>query len=65
MSRRIKITFKDGTAKEFKHKGREGGSYTIELHLENGFAIVENEWGDQEIFPESTIAKIEKEPLYR
>lgn len=64
MSARIKITFKDGSTKEFKHKGRPGGSYTIKLSLQSGFAIVEDEWGHQVIFPENAIAQIEQDPLY-
>lgn len=58
----IKIEFKDGTVKEFKHKGRSGGSYTKRISYEGAFAIVEDEWGAKEAFPAETIKQITEKP---
>lgn len=57
--RQIRITFKDGTEKVFNHRGRAGGSYTIGIKYQGGFAIVENEWGDTASFPAADIEKVE------
>lgn len=58
------ITFKmkDGTTREFKHEGRPGGSYTKRLKLENGFAIVEDEYSRRTIIPAADIAEIIDDP---
>lgn len=58
----IYIKFKDGETKVFKHEGRAGGSYTKRLTLENGFAIIEDEWGTKTIFPSANIEEIKDEP---
>ncbi len=54
MSERITIRFKDGSTKEFRHKG---GSYTISLKLTGGWAIVTDEWGATTSYPADTIAE--------
>lgn len=58
----ITIIFKDGTKKEFKPTGRAGGSYTKTLKLENGFAIIEDEWYARTIFPSELIQEIQTSP---
>ena len=58
----IKIILKDGTEHNFRHEGRTGGSYTKRLKLEGSFAVVEDEWGKQTIFPSADVAKIESSP---
>jgi hypothetical protein len=58
----IKIKFKDGTIKEFKHEGRSGGSYTKRLTYEGAFAIVEDEWGKRTAFPSQDIESVEETP---
>lgn len=63
MAQSIKITFKDGTVREFKHEGRGGGSYTKKLIYEGAFAIVEDEWGVQTSWPAADITEIVKRPL--
>lgn len=40
----IKIKFRDGSVREFKHQGRAGGSYTKSLSYEGAFAIVTDEY---------------------
>lgn len=64
MSQSIKIIFKDGTTREFKHQGRAGGSYTIHLKYEGAFAIVEDEWYNRFVFPADNIQEIQERPLY-
>jgi hypothetical protein len=54
----ITITFNDGTKKEFPHEGRSGGSYSKRLILENGWVIVEDEYGNKTIYPESIVKEI-------
>jgi hypothetical protein len=60
MSERITIKFKDGTERVFKHQGRPGGSYTISLKLENGFAVVVDEYRNKTVFPANDIASIDE-----
>ena len=54
----IRITFVDGIEKIFREQGRAGGSYTLELKYEGGFAIVTDEWGNTNAFPECRILEI-------
>lgn len=58
----IKIYLKSGFVKDFPHEGRSGGSYTKRLKLENGFAIVEDEWGKRTIIPSNDIVEIIETP---
>lgn len=58
----IRIRFKDGSVREFKHEGRPGGSYTKKLKLKEGFAVVEDEYGKCTVFPSHDIAEIEETP---
>lgn len=58
----ITIRKKDGSEYRFYHEGRAGGSYTKSLKLENGFAIVTDEWDKQTIVPSADIAEITTEP---
>ena len=57
--RLIRITFRDGTVKEWHHEGRSGGSYTKTLSLEPDWATVRDEYMSTESFPRDLIAKIE------
>ena len=59
---KIKITFIDGTTKEFRHEGRPGGSYTKQIKYEGMFAIIVDEWGKQLAFPVNSIKEIEADP---
>lgn len=58
----ITIIMKDSTVRRFPHEGRAGGSYTKTLKLEKGWAIVEDEWGEQTIIPEADIKEIKQTP---
>ena len=58
----IKITMKDGTVKEFRHEGRSGGSWTKTLKLENGWAVITDEYDKRTIIPMSDIAEINETP---
>ncbi len=59
--RSITIKKKDGTVKEFHHKGRAGGSWTISIRYEGGFAIIKDEWGSETIFSAQDIEEIKTE----
>ena len=60
VERNIRITFTGHReAKVFAHKGRSGGSYTKELTLEHGFAVITDEWGKKTIYPSYIIREIE------
>ena len=61
--RSIIVFKKDGKKEEFHHQGRPGGSYSISIKYEEGFAIVEDEWDNQTIFPESNIDHIKTTSL--
>lgn len=63
MSASISMRMKDGTKREFHHRGRPGGSYTIQLKLEGGFAVVIDEYGSRTCIPASDILDIEETPL--
>lgn len=58
----IKITMKDGKVHEFREKGRAGGSYTISIKYEGGFAIITDEWYATTSFPAADIEKVETAP---
>jgi len=64
VSEQITITLRDNTKHTFKHRGRPGGSYTINLSFEGSFAIVTDEYGKRTAFPESLIANIEEHQGY-
>lgn len=55
----IKIEFKDGTVKEFKHEGRAGGSWTKTLKTEPGWVIVRGEYGETWQYPSDTVKSVE------
>ena len=57
--RLIKLVFKDGTEKEFRHEGRAGGSWTKTLTLEKDWATVHDEYGNTYYYPSDTIKEIE------
>jgi hypothetical protein len=53
---------KDGTKREFLHEGRSGGSYTKRLTLENGFAVITDEYYARTVIPANDIAEIKEYP---
>lgn len=54
----ITIVMRDGTKREFPHKGRAGGSYTKKLRYEPGFVVVTDEWYDETAIPTQDIEEI-------
>ena len=60
----IKIKFRDGTEREFKHEGRPGGSYTKSLSYEGAFVVVTDEYYKRTAFPAELIAEVIERPRY-
>ena len=58
----IRIKMKDGTVKEFPHRGRPGGSYTKSVRYEGGFVIVTDEWYAETAIPSELVAEVVKTP---
>ena len=58
----ILIRFRDGTEKEFKHKGRPGGSYTKSVSYEGGMVIVRDEYDRRTAYPMDTVAEVIETP---
>jgi hypothetical protein len=61
----IKIFFKDGSIREFKHEGRAGGSYSKHIKYEEAFVVIEDEWGTKTAFPALDIREIVEIPERR
>ena len=57
----IRIIFKDGSVREFKHEGRAGGSYTKSVKYEGAFVIVTDEWYNQYAFPSDDVREIQQQ----
>ena len=57
--RKIVVTLKDGTKHKFDHCPRVGGSYTLQVQYEGGFAIIVDEWGNETAFPACDIQKVD------
>ena len=58
MSRAIVLKFKDGSSREFKERGRAGGSYTIHGEYRGSFFVVIDEWYNETAFPASDITEV-------
>ena len=58
----ITVKMKDGTVREFPHKGRAGGSYTKTLKYEGAFAVITDEWYCKTAIPAEDIAEIKTTP---
>lgn len=54
----VKIKFKDGTVRDFQHRGRSGGSYTVRVAYEGAFVVITDEWGKRTAFPANDIAEV-------
>ena len=54
------IKMKDGTVREFPHKGRPGGSYTKSIRYEPGFVVIVDEYHNETSIPAPDIAEIKK-----
>lgn len=60
----IIIKMKDGSERKFLHEGRAGGSYTKRVRYENGFVLIEDEWGKTTAIPTDLISEVEEQPYY-
>lgn len=58
----IRITFRDGSVRDFPHEGRAGGSYTKSVRYEGQFVIVRDEWHKETAFPVSDVKEVESTP---
>jgi hypothetical protein len=58
----ITVKMKDGTVREFPHKGRAGGSYTKTLKYEPGFVVIEDEYYMRTAIPADDIAEVIERP---
>lgn len=58
----ITIVFKTGETREFHHRGRAGGSWTIHAKYEGEFVIVEDEWGNRTAFPSADVKEVREVP---
>lgn len=63
MSLYIEVKLRDGSKRQFDHKGRAGGSYTVSLTFDSGFAVITDEYGKRTVIPESLISEIIEKPL--
>lgn len=54
----VTIKFRDGTSREFKERGRAGGSYTVKVRYEGAFVLVEDEWHEVHSFPGDVVAEV-------
>lgn len=54
----ITVKMKDGTIREFPHKGRAGGSYTKKVSYEGAMVIIEDEWYKRIAIPVNDIAEV-------
>jgi len=59
----VKVKFRDGTVRDFRHRGRAGGSYTVTVRYEDGFVVVIDEWGRRTAFPGDIVAEVVEEPV--
>lgn len=61
----VRITMKDGTINDHKHRGRAGGSYTKSVRYEGAFVVVVDEYRAETAYPASDVAKVEKYDVER
>jgi len=59
---RITVKFKRGTQRDFVHRPRPGGSWTLSLRYEPGFVVIVDEWGKQIAIPAEDILEVIAEP---
>ena len=57
-----KVRMRDGTVKEFPHKGRAGGSWTKTIKYEPGFVVITNEYHQRTSIPTDLIEEIIETP---
>jgi hypothetical protein len=58
----IVVKFKDGSKREFPHRGRAGGSYSKSVKFEGGFVIITDEWYERAAFPAGDVSEVIETP---
>ena len=58
MARSITLIMKDGTRREFPHKGRLDGSYTKRIRYEPGFVVITDEYYNERAIPTSDVEEV-------
>jgi hypothetical protein len=53
------VSMTDGTKREFRHKGRAGGSYSKRVRYEPGFVVIVDEWSNETAIPERLIQEVQ------
>lgn len=61
----ITIELRDGKVREFKERGRPGGSYCNRLRYELGFVVHVDEWDNETAIPTDLIQEIKVNNLRR
>lgn len=56
-----RLYMRDGTVKEFKDRGRPGGSYSQTLRYETDFVVITDCYGGETAFPSKDIREIQKD----
>ncbi len=59
----ITVKMKDGTIREFPHKGRAGGSYTKSVKYEGAFVVIEDEYYMRTAIPAADVAEVVEIPV--
>jgi len=57
----VTVKMRDGSVREFKERGRPGGSYSMHLRYEIGFVVVTDEWNEETAIPTELVAEVVKE----
>lgn len=58
MAEFIRVTFKDGTFRDFKPVGRAGGSYTLSRRYDGAFIVIVDEYSNETAFPASDVKEV-------
>lgn len=56
-----RLQMRDGTVREFKDRGRPGGSYAQSLRYEVGFVVITDCYGGETSIPSEDIREINKD----
>lgn len=54
----VSIKMKDGTVREFRERGRPGGSYSQKIRYEASFVVIVDEYENETAIPVSDIAEV-------
>lgn len=62
--RQIDVHMRDGSVREFKHKGRPGGSYTVDVKYKDGMVVIEDEYHNTIAIPMDLVSEVKTWPFY-